>query len=39
MRAQLLLGGDDGRLTDVTDRAGPAFEELAVDGELLVGED
>jgi hypothetical protein len=38
MRAQLLLGGADGRLTDVTDHAGPAFDRPHVGRGLAIGD-
>ena len=38
MPAQLLLGGAGGRLTDVTNRAGPAFEPLHLGRGLAIGD-
>ncbi len=38
MPAQLLLGGNGGRLTDVTGRAGPAFRPLHIGRGLAVGD-
>jgi hypothetical protein len=38
MSMQLFLGGDGGRLTDVTERAGPPFEQLHVGRGLAIGD-